>query len=169
MHGKHNLKMGFNYIHELFNQITDFGGVPSVSFGGLYTGNSLADFLLGDPLNATASVGDSSQDLISNFYAGYSQDNWRVSPSLTVNVGLRYEYSQTPWDRSNKTGWFDPSTQIVEYSRSGAVRNGIVDPTWRNWAPRIGFAYSPSWAKNTVVRGAYGVFYATDNWNETPV
>lgn len=166
VHGKHNLKMGFNYIHESFNQITDFGGVPGVSFGGLFSHNSLADFLLGDPLNATASVGDSSQDLISNFYAGYLQDNWRVTPSFTVNVGLRYEYSQTPWDRSNKTGWFDPSTQIVEYSRSGAVRNGIVDPTWRNWAPRVGFAYSPSWAKNTVVRGAYGIFYATDNWNE---
>ncbi|MGA2072803.1 MAG: carboxypeptidase regulatory-like domain-containing protein [Terriglobia bacterium] len=166
VHGKHNLKMGFNYIHELFNQITDFGGVPSVIFSGLFTGNSLGDFVLGDPLNATASVGDSSQDLISNFYAGFAQDNWRVRPSLTLNVGLRWEYSQTPWDRSNKTGWFDPSTQIVEYSRSGAVRNGIVDPTWRNWAPRIGFAYSPSWAKNTVVRGAYGVFYATDNWNE---
>jgi hypothetical protein len=166
VHGKHNLKMGFNYIHELFNQITDFGGVPGVSFGGLFSGNSLGDFLLGDPLNATASVGDSSQDLISNFYAGYLQDNWRVTPSLTVNVGLRYEYSQTPWDRSNKTGWFDPTTQVVEYSRSGAVRNGIVDPTWRNWAPRVGFAYSPSWSRNTVVRGAYGIFYATDNWNE---
>jgi hypothetical protein len=166
VHGKHNLKMGFNYIHELFNQITDFSGVPGVSFGGLFSGNSLGDFLLGDPLNATASVGDSSQDLISNFYAGFLQDNWRVTPSLTVNVGLRYEYSQTPWDRSNKTGWFDPTTQVVEYSRSGAVRNGIVDPTWRNWAPRIGFAWTPSFSRNTVVRGAYGIFYATDNWNE---
>jgi hypothetical protein len=164
--GNHNLKMGFNYIHELFNQITDFGGVPSVSFTGLFTSNSLGDFLLGDPLNATASVGDSSQDLISNFYAGFLQDNWRVRPSLTFNIGLRYEYSQTPWDRSSKTGWFDPSTQQVEYSRTGAVRNGIVDPTWRNWGPRVGFAYSPVFAKNTVVRGAFGIFYGTDNWNE---
>ena len=166
VHGKHNLKMGFNYIHELFNQITDFGGVPTVSFTGLFTSNSLGDFLLGAPLNATASVGDSSQDLISNFYAGFLQDNWRVNPSLTLNIGLRYEYSQTPWDRSSKTGWFDPSRQQVEYSRTGAVRNGIVDPTWRNWAPRVGFAYSPGFAKNTVVRGAFGIFYATDNWNE---
>ncbi|HEY6273406.1 MAG TPA: carboxypeptidase regulatory-like domain-containing protein [Terriglobales bacterium] len=164
--GSHNLKMGVNYIHELFNQITDFGGVPSVSFNGLFTSNSLGDFLLGDPLNATASVGDSSQDLISNFYAGFLQDNWRVRPNLTLNLGMRYEYGQTPWDRSSKTGWFDPSTQLVEYSRSGAVRNGIVDPDWNNFAPRVGFAYSPGFAKNTVVRGAFGVFYATDNWNE---
>jgi len=122
--------------------------------------------LLGDPNNATASVGDSSQNLVSNFYAGFLQDNWRVRPSLTLNIGLRYEFSQTPFDTSSKTGWFDPSTQQVEYSRSGAVRNGIVDPCWRNWAPRIGFAYSPGFAKNTVIRGAGGIFYATDNWNE---
>jgi hypothetical protein len=121
---------------------------------------------LGDPLNATASVGDSSQDLISNYYAGFVQDNWRVRRSLTFNLGLRYEFGQTPWDRSSKTGWFDPATQQVEYSRTGAVRNGIVDPVWRNWAPRAGFAYSPSWLKNTVARGSFGTFYATDNWNE---
>jgi hypothetical protein len=164
--GNHNLKTGFNYIHELFYQITDFGGIPSVSFDGLFTGNSLGDFLLGDPLNATASVGDSSQDLISNYYAGFVQDNWRVRPNLTLNLGMRYEYGQTPWDRSSKTGWFDPSTQLVEYSRTGAVRNGIVDPDWHNFAPRVGFSYSPSFLHNTVMRGAYGIFYATDNWNE---
>jgi len=166
VHGNHNVKLGINYIHEKFYQITDFGGVPSVSFNGLFTHNSLGDFLLGDPLNATASVGDSSQNLVSNFYAGFLQDNWRVRPNFTINLGLRYEYSQTPFDTSSKTGWFDPSTQQVEYSRSGAVRNGIVDPTWRNWAPRVGFSYSPGFNKNTVIRGAGGIFYATDNWNE---
>ncbi|HEV2382488.1 MAG TPA: carboxypeptidase regulatory-like domain-containing protein [Terriglobia bacterium] len=164
--GNHNLKMGVNYIHELFNQITDFGGVPGVSFNGLFTSNSLGDFLLGDPLSATASVGDSSQDLISNYYAGFLQDNWRVRPNFTLNLGVRYEYGQTPWDRSSKTGWFDPTTQLVEYSRSGAVRNGIVDPDWHNLAPRVGFSYSPSFLHNTVMRGAFGIFYATDNWNE---
>jgi len=166
VHGSHNLKMGINYIHEKFYQITDFGGIPTVSFSEDYSGNSLGDFLLGDPYSATASVGDSSQNLVSNYYAGYLQDNWRVRPSLTFNIGLRYEFSQTPFDTSSKTGWFDPSTQLVEYSRTGAVRNGIVDPCWRNWGPRFGFAYSPSWLKNTVVRSAFGVFYSTDNWNE---
>lgn len=166
VHGNHNVKLGINYIHEKFYQITDFSGVPGVSFTGLFSGNSLGDFLLGDPLNATASVGDSSQNLVSNFYAGFLQDNWRVRPNLTLNLGVRYEYGQTPFDTSSKTGWFDPSTQLVEYSRSGAVRNGIVDPDWNNVAPRVGFAYSPSFSKNTVVRGAFGVFYATDNWNE---
>ena len=164
--GDHNVKLGVNYIHEKFYQITDFSGIPSFSFGALFSGNSLADFLLGDPQNATASVGDSSQNLVSNFYAGFLEDNWRVRPNLTLNLGVRYEYGQTPFDTSSKTGWFDPTTQQVEYSRSGAVRNGIVDPDWNNVAPRVGFSYSPGFARNTVVRGAFGIFYATDNWNE---
>ena len=164
--GKHNLKVGINVIRELFSQNTDFGGIPSFSFTGLYSGNGLTDLLLGDPQNATASVGDSSQSLMSTFTAGFVQDNWRVTPSLTLNLGIRYEYAQTPHDRTSKTGWFDAGTQQVEYSRTGAVRNGIVDPDWNNFAPRVGFAYTPSFNKNTVVRGAFGVFYATDNWNE---
>ena len=166
VHGNHNVKLGINYIHEKFYQITDFSGIPSVSFTGQYSGNGLADFLLGDVYSATASVGDSSQNLISNYYAGFVQDNWRVRPSLTLNLGIRYEFGQTPFDTSSKTGWFDPSTQQVEYSRSGAVRNGIVDPDWNNFAPRVGFAYSPSFSKNTAIRGSFGTFYATDNWNE---
>jgi len=164
--GNHNIKLGVNYIHEKFYQITDFSGIPSFNFTGQYSGNGMADYLLGDVYSATTSVGDSSQNLISNFYAGFLQDNWRVRPSLTLNLGIRYEFGQTPFDTSSKTGWFDPSTQQVEYSRSGAVRNGIVDPDWNNFAPRVGFAYSPGFAKNSVVRGSFGTFYATDNWNE---
>ncbi|PYV20950.1 MAG: TonB-dependent receptor, partial [Acidobacteria bacterium] len=164
--GNHNVKLGINYIHEKFYQITDFGGIPGVGFTGAYTGNGLGDFLLGDAYSATASVGDSSQDLRSNFYAGFLQDNWRVRPNLTLNLGIRYEYGQAPFDTSSKTAWFDPAVQQVVYSRSGGVRNGIVDPDWNNIAPRVGFAYTPSFARNTVVRGAFGTFYATDNWNE---
>ena len=46
------------------------------------------------------------------------------------------------------------------------VRPAIVDPDWNNFAPRAGFAYRPAFAKNTVVRGGFGIYYATDNWNE---
>lgn len=166
VHGNHNIKLGINYIHEKFYQITDFGGIPGFSFTGNFSHNGLGDFLLGTPQNATASVGDSSQDLRSNFYAGFLQDNWRIRPNFTLNLGVRYEFAQSPYDTSSKTAWFDPAVQNVVYSRSGGVRNGIVDPDWNNFAPRVGFAYTPSFARNTVIRGAFGVFYATDNWNE---
>ena len=111
-------------------------------------------------------MGDSSQDLRANEYAGFVQDNWRVRPNFTLNLGVRYAYDQTPYDTSSKTQWFDPAIGAPVTSRSGGVRNGIVDPDWNNVAPRVGFAYSPGFLRNTVVRGAYGIFYATDNYNE---
>jgi len=164
--GRHNVKMGLTLIHEKFYQITDFAGVPGVSFDGRYSGAGLGDFLLGDLWSATTSVGDSHQNLRCNWWAGYLQDDWRVRPSFTINLGLRYEHAQTPYDIENRTQWFDPAVRRPVTSPSGGVRNGIVDPVWNNFAPRVGFAYSPKFLKNTVFRSSFGVFYATDNWNE---
>ncbi len=169
VHGKHNVKLGVNHIHEKFYQITDFGGIPGANFDGRYTqtaGVGMGDFLLGNVYQATTSVGDSSQNLRADWWAGYLQDDWRVKPSLTLNLGIRYEHSQTPYDTSAKTAWFDPTVKRMVNSRSGGVRNGIVDGNWHNFAPRVGFAYSPGFSKNSSFRGSYGVFYATDNWNE---
>jgi len=165
-HGSHNVKLGVNFIHEKFFQITDFGGIPTIGFDGRFTKAGLGDFLLGNAYSATTSVGDSSQNLRSNWWSGYLQDDWRVRPTLTLNVGLRYEHAQTPYDTSDKTQWFDPAVREVVTSRSGGVRNGIVDPNWNDFGPRVGFAYSPTYLRNTVFRGSYGVFYGTDNWNE---
>jgi len=164
--GKHNVKMGVDFIHEKFYQITDFAGIPGFSFDGRFTGAALGDFLLGDPYSGTTSVGDSHQILRSNWWSGYLQDDWRVKPSLTLNLGIRYEHAQTPHDTQNRTEWFDPAVKQVVTSESFGVRNGIVDPNWLDFAPRVGFAYSPSFLKNTVFRSSFGIFYGTDNWNE---
>ena len=164
--GTHNIKVGANVIREKFFQITDFGGIPSLTFDGHFTGTGLGDFLLGAPFQAITSVGDSSQNLRTTWWAGYLQDDWRVRPSLSLNFGLRYEHAGTPSDLDNRTQWFDPAARRVVTSTSGGVRNGIVDPEWNNFGPRIGFAYSPGVLKNSVIRGSFGVFYATDNWNE---
>ncbi len=162
--GRHNLKAGVNFIREKFFQITDFSGVPSATFDGRFTGAGLGDFLLGVPFMAGTSIGDSSQNLRTNWWAGYLQNDWRIRPNLTVNLGLRYEHAKTPFDLDNRTQWFDPAVRQVVTSKSGGVRNGIVDPDWNDFGPRVGFAYSP--LRNTVVRAAYGIFYSTDNWNE---
>jgi len=164
--GRNNFKLGIDFMHEKFYQVTDFGGVPSVTFSGEYTGVSFADYLLGDIHTASAEVGDSSQDLRSNYYGTFFQDDFHITRTLTLNLGIRYEYQQTPYDTSSKTAWFDPTVQTVVYSRDGKVRNGIVEPDYNNFAPRIGFAWSPSFMKDTVIRGGGGSFYSTDNWNE---
>src|SRR4029077_5166738 len=166
VHGRHNLKLGLNYIYEKFFTRTDTFGIPGVTFDGRYTHASLGDFLLGNPISGSASVGDGSQNIRQNNFAGYIQDDLRLRPTLTLNLGIRYDYFQTPYDVNNKTVWFDPSIGNLVYSEDGGVRNGIVDPDYNNFAPRVGFSYSPGFLRNTVLRSAYGVFYGTDNWNE---
>ena len=164
--GKQNIKLGVNMIHEKFYQITDFGGLPGFNFTGKYSGSAIGDFVLGDFYSGTASVGDSHQNLRSNYWAGYIQDDYRLTPTFTLNLGLRYDHSQMPYDTQNRSRWFDPILGHPVTSLNGAVRNGIVDPDWHGAAPRVGYAYSPRFLKNTVIRSSYGIFFATDYWNE---
>jgi outer membrane receptor protein involved in Fe transport len=166
MRGSHEMEVGADIMRERFSQITDFSGIPSLNFTGQFTGAGLGDMLLGIPDTASTSVGNSAQDLRTTYSAVYFQDNWRVSPNLTLNMGLRYEYQETPWDVFNHTEWFNPAIGQIQYSSLGQVRNGVINPDYDDVGPRLGFAWSPSFLKNTVVRAAGGIFYATDNWNE---
>jgi hypothetical protein len=163
--GNHNLKLGGDVIRERFWEITDFSGVPSFSFTGTFSGSTMADMLMGIPYTATSAFGNSIQDLRSTYYSMYIQDDWRLRPNFTLNLGFRYEYSQPPWDIHNRTVWFNPAVGNLQYSDLNQVRNGIVAPDHRNFSPRVGFAYSPGFLHDTVVRGAFGIFFATENWN----
>ncbi|PYU92505.1 MAG: TonB-dependent receptor [Acidobacteria bacterium] len=165
---KHNVRLGVTISRQHYDQITDFAGNPSFNFDGRFTGvqgMGLGDMLLGLPISATAALGDSSQIMRTTFYSGYLQDDWRIAPSLTFNFGLRYEYAASPTETRGKSLVFAPDLRTVVYANKG-VRASIVDPDWNNFAPRFGFAYRPSFAKNTVVRGGFGIYYATDNFNE---
>jgi TonB dependent receptor len=128
-------------------------------------GVGLGDMLLGLPFTAAGALGDSSQKLRTTFYAGYLQDDWRVTPNLSLNLGLRYEFAAAPTEQRGKALAFAPDRAAIVIANQG-VRASIVDPDWNNFAPRFGVAYRPTFAKNTVVRGGFGVYYATDNWNE---
>ncbi len=163
--GSHNFKIGFQIMHLKYFEITDFGGVPSFNFSGQFTGltNGLADFLLGIPYQATTSVGDSSQNMVSNYYGGYLADNWRILPKLTLNLGLRYEFQPYPREIHGRAEFFDFATGKEVIAGHG-VRPEIVDPDYNNFAPRIGLAYQLT--KNTVIRAGGGIYYATDNANE---
>ena len=164
--GKHDLKIGFNDIKEYYFEISDLSGIPSFSFSGQYSKASLGDFLLGDPYTGSAAVGSAQGHYRSNYVAGYFQDDWRALPSLSLNLGIRYEYQQPPWEYYKRTGCFDYATGQVLYALDGTARNGCVYPDTNNFAPRFGLAYSPKFLHNTVIRGAFGIFYATDCWNE---
>ncbi|HZT28343.1 MAG TPA: TonB-dependent receptor [Bryobacteraceae bacterium] len=165
---KHNIRLGLQISRQRYDEITDFSGNPSFNFDGRFTGMQglgLGDMLLGLPISASGALGDSSQYERTTFYAGYIQDDWRVTPDLTLNFGLRYEYAASPAETRGKALVFAPDLGTVVYANHG-VRPSIVDPDWNNFAPRFGFAYRPSFTKNTVLRGGFGIYYTTDNFNE---
>jgi Carboxypeptidase regulatory-like domain/TonB dependent receptor len=166
--GRHNLRTGFQISKQNYYQDTNFSGNPTFSFDGRYTGtrgNGLAEFLLGIPFRASGAIGDSSQDMYTSYWAGYIQDDWHIVPNFTLNIGVRYEFSRPPTERNDESLWFSPELGRTLLAGQG-IRREIVDPDWNNWAPRIGFAYRPSFLRDTVIRGGAGIYYATDNWNE---
>jgi len=166
VHGKHSLKMGGAIFHENFLYLCDCEPNPQLAFTGQFSGAGLGDFLLGIPDSSYASVGQGLLNARSNFYAAYLQDDFRPRPDLTLNLGIRYQYQQSPRDVNGHEETFLPSTGQVEAVFRDQIRNGITNPDYRDVSPRIGFAYSPGFLKNTVIRSSAGIFYATGNYNE---
>ncbi|MGH9771125.1 MAG: TonB-dependent receptor domain-containing protein [Candidatus Acidiferrales bacterium] len=99
-------------------------------------------------------------------FAGFfAQDDYRITPKLTLNLGLRWDLFTPPVETFNRQSNFDPNTgQIIMASSSNRSPN--VDTYYGNWGPRIGLAYSPDNGK-TAIRAAYGVSYFPDNFGAT--
>jgi len=167
---KHNLIAGVELMHMRINQTTDFSGNPNFTFDGRYTGTvntgfGLGDFLLGTPYSASGAAGNSAQDLHTNYYGAYAQDNWQIAPSFLVSYGLRYEFSRPPIETHNHQAYFDLATGQEVIAGQG-IRRSIVKPDYLGFAPRVGFTWKPPFLNNTVLRGGFGIYYATDNLNE---
>jgi hypothetical protein len=93
-----------------------------------------------------------------NMQFAYIQDDWRVRDNLTVNAGLRYEYSTPYWERDNILSNYDPSANAIVTASDGSLsERALIDPDRNNFGPRLGFAWTLT--PNTVIRGGYGVSY----------
>jgi hypothetical protein len=121
------------------------------------TSYNLADFIFGLPSQvqlANYLVGSYRQ----RQYFGYFQDDFRVSNKLTLNLGLRYEYATPRWERDNVLSNFDPATNSILIAKNGGTYDRtLVNPDSKDWAPRIGLAYTVT--PKTVVRAGYGISY----------
>jgi len=169
--GKHFLKMGVDVQHRrnmddgLFSAIYTFTKDPTTDPQNVHgTGQALAAFLLGLPNQAYRNVGDTAALMRSNSYHTYLQDDWKLAQRLTLNLGLRYEYTQWPRHRDNKLASFDlEEDKFIWAGRNPVTGEGpntipsIVPPDRNNFAPRFGLAYLLN--SRATVRGGYGIFY----------
>jgi hypothetical protein len=128
------------------------------------TGDGFADFLLGLPQNTSRTVGFAQAYLRQNTYAGYFQDDWRISPRLTLNLGVRYEYFAPFTDARGQLLNLDYST-LPNAPRPASV-GSAGEPNRKNFAPRAGLAWTPPatlWRRRKMVfRAGYGIYFTPE-------
>ncbi len=162
--GRHLLKFGLDFR---FVQQNGFRDVQSRGFltfldstpQGAITGNALADLLIGLPFRTGGARVDNAQHLRTESYGFFINDSFRLTPRLTINAGLRYEYNSPPVDAFDRANIYDPATRsLVPVGTNGVPRSGF-EADKNNFAPRIGFAWTPWDSGNTVLRAGYGIYY----------
>jgi hypothetical protein len=122
-----------------------------------FTGNGLADLLLGLPTVTGGARLDNPQDLRAHSYAFFFQDSIQVSPTVTVSAGVRYEFNAPPVDADDRVALYDPAVgAVVPVGQGGMPRAGFLADR-NNLAPRLGVAWTAR--DSTVVRGGYGISY----------
>jgi len=174
--GKHAFKFGAELHRDSFSGGAFGDGKGYIIFSGgaayqtppaLVKSSVLEDFFAGDPSGGVpfpthALVGDTPIRHIHNFSeAAFFQDDWRVTKNLTLNLGLRYEYSGVIHEDNNLLGNFSPTQGLVQ------VGQQISEPyhgDHANLAPRVGLAWDPFGTGRTVIRAGAGIVYEQVNW-----
>lgn len=190
INGRHTIKMGFDFQKLKFQDYLSFfagDDFGEYAFTGTFTGNAFADFLLGLPSYTTYAANGPDVRPFAYHYAGFIQDDFRISQKLTLNYGLRYElhppfddetHQLTNFDRFTRGGrvvvqgdeglkTVAPSfradiknTPIVKASEAG-LPNTLRQTDKNDFNPRVGFAYRPFNDGKTVIRGGAGVYTIT--------
>jgi hypothetical protein len=172
-HGRHTFKFGGQYWFEILNTFYsgNSGELGAMTFGPNFTasaptnplsgtGEGMGDFFLGLPTSFGRGISSGGWIQTSNTFAGYGQDTWRVTETLTLNLGLRYEV-HTPWiERNDHQVNYNMATGNIDYAnQNGASRslyNGVYGA--KDLQPRLGFAWTPSrFNGHTVLRGAFTI------------
>jgi hypothetical protein len=148
--------------------ITFLGGVlsPGPPPAGVPLSTPLEDFFAGLPFKSSLEVGNPTLHLHNWAYSLFVQDDWRATRNLTVNFGVRYEFSSVPQEAHNLLGNFDPNSTfgLVQVQTGTGRIPSLYNPDHKNFAPRFGFAWDTNGKGSTVIRGGAGLVYETVNW-----
>ena len=179
--GRHSLKTGYEFLHinteildvnPLYGQdvysgqfskptCAQLGQSSGCTIANDSTSYNFADFLFGLP----SQINQGSYTVVNLrqfVHSLYVQDDYRVTPHLTINAGLRWEFASPLYERDNNYSNFDPITVSMVQARSGSLKDrSLVNPDYTDFGPRLGMAYSVD--SKTVVRGGYGISYTFFN------
>ncbi len=162
--GKHAIKFGGEFRRDQVTNAAYGNARGSITFlGTVLTGTStpLEDFFAGLPFKSTVEVGNPTLQLHNWAYGGFFQDDWRAAKNLTINFGVRYEFSSVPQEANNLLGNFDPNVGLVQV---GHQISSLYNSDHKNFGPRAGFAWDIGGKGRTVLRGGAGLMFETVNW-----
>jgi hypothetical protein len=179
--GSHNISLGGDVRAYRSPTSTTNASNGRITVGSTFTGYSLADYLLGAYQTASAGTSYSTGDFRNSQYALFVQDDYKILPRLTLNLGLRWEYN-TPWrELGGSEGFFDQTAGVLRLANPpsiygvnfpalpgvvvGGVAPGVYPGDHKQFAPRIGLAYKLN--DKTVIRSGYGIFYLTNQGSHT--
>ncbi len=166
--GNHTVAFGGDFVRDQFNPfwvvanngIYNFDGSATSQYvngkrSSTATGNGFADFLLGFPQSASVANGTSVAYFRGYSVEAYIQDDWKVRPNLTLNLGLRYTFYNPPTDKDGRSA-------IYSVAENRPIP-GAWNTNYNDWGPRLGFAWSAN--SKMLVRGGYGIYYTPILYN----
>jgi hypothetical protein len=166
--GRHNLKFGADITREQINALFGIATNGFFVFAPFPASDSFASFLLGQSVQFFQGGGQFDRGLRKWVTAGYAQDEFRITPRLTLNLGLRYEVNTPYTDIRNRMNAWEPGKQSVVYPQAPegllfpgdpGVPAGIAPVDYHEFMPRVGLAWDPFGDSKTTVRAGYGIFY----------
>src|SRR5689334_5890572 len=180
-HGRHSLRFGGEAIQYQLNRFNNFAVRGALQTGSTPAGggnpafSSFQNFLQGRVTAIQSAFGDPARNFVATDYAAFVQDDFRWSPRLTLNLGLRWEGMSFGHDKLFRAGIYDPSlaaqgknpflipakVNLAGFTGTPGVSDCALKSCFdgNNWGPRVGFAWDVKGDQKTVVRGGYGIYY----------
>lgn len=170
--GRHNFRFGGDFRREQFNALSQQNARGTFTFTGAETGTDFADYLLGVPSTAAVAFGNADKYFRESVHDAYVTDDWRISPELTLNAGVRWEYGAPTTELYGRlvnldiAPGFSAIAPVLASDPSGALTGrrypaSLVEPDKSGFEPRVGVAWRPLSGSSLVVRAGYGVYYDT--------
>jgi hypothetical protein len=159
-HGRHNVTVGGDYRQRTVDIVSQQNARGTFAFTGALTGSDLADFLLGSPHTSSIAFGNADKNLRAAGADAYLTDDWRISATLTANVGVRWEF-ESPFTEARGRLVNLQIAPGFTAARSVVADDALLRADYRGVQPRVGVAWRPVPGSSVVVRGGYGIYRNT--------